>query len=175
MWGNCDRENRRLFDGLPVRVLENEVARVELPGGGTLAIVGLGWRTSMSPGARELARLFRQASSADHRIVLGHAPDYAEAVAANYDADLMLAGHTHGGQVALPLFGPPVTFSLASHRVAAGGLTEVGGIPVNVSRGTGMERGSAPQIRFLCPPEFSVLELVAGPRETSSRDTRRGS
>lgn len=167
VWGNCDRANRDLFDGLPVRALENEVARVELPGGEALSIVGLEWRTSMAPRKGDLRRLFRQVKPGDHAIVLGHAPDFADEVAGTYDVDLMLAGHTHGGQVALPLLGPLVTLSRAAHRVASGGLSEVRGVPVNVSRGTGLERGSAPQIRFLCPPEMSVLDLAGVPKRAS--------
>ena len=173
VWGNCDRDSRHLFDGLPVHVLENEVARVALPGGDTLAIVGLEWRTSMSPGSRELARLFRKVRPGDHCIVLGHAPDYGEEVARSFDVDLMFAGHTHGGQVALPFFGPPITLSRAPRMVAAGGLTEVNGVPMNVSRGTGMERGSAPQLRFLCPPELSVLELTSGTKR-AARESSKG-
>ena len=73
-------------------------------------------------------------------------------------AHLALAGHTHGGQVVLPFFGPPMTLSRLPRRYA-GGLHDYHGLPLHVSRGIGMERGSAPQIRFLCPPEICVIEL----------------
>jgi predicted MPP superfamily phosphohydrolase len=43
--------------------------------------------------------------------------------------------------------------------LAAGGLHHVGGTPVHVSRGLGMERGSAPQMRLFCPPEICLIEL----------------
>jgi predicted MPP superfamily phosphohydrolase len=74
------------------------------------------------------------------------------------DVALVLAGHTHGGQVVIPLFGPPVTASRLP-RAYAGGLHDFRGIPLHVSRGVGMERGFAPPVRFLCPPEICVLEL----------------
>ena len=45
-------------------------------------------------------------------------------------------------------------------RYAAGGLHDYEGIPLHVSRGVGMERGSAPQVRFLCPPEICLLEVT---------------
>jgi len=44
-------------------------------------------------------------------------------------------------------------------QYAAGGLTSYRGVSLHVSRGTGMERGSAPQLRFLCPPEICLVEV----------------
>jgi predicted MPP superfamily phosphohydrolase len=72
--------------------------------------------------------------------------------------DLVLAGHTHGGQVVFPLFGPPHT-AMRLPRRYAGGLHDHGGTPLHVSRGVGMERGFAPPVRFLCPPEVCVLDV----------------
>ena len=57
--------------------------------------------------------------------------------------DLALAGHTHGGQVALPFFGPPYTSSPLPRKYA-GGLHDYQGTLLHVSRGVGMERGPAP-------------------------------
>ena len=76
------------------------------------------------------------------------------------DADLLVTGHTHGGQVRLPLIGPLMTLSRIP-RAWAAGLTELpGGGKLLVSRGLGMERGYAPRIRFLCRPELMVIDLV---------------
>ena len=72
--------------------------------------------------------------------------------------DLVLAGHTHGGQVVMPFFGPVVTASRLP-RLFAGGLHDFRGTPLHVSRGVGMERGFSPPVRFLCPPEICVLDL----------------
>jgi hypothetical protein len=73
------------------------------------------------------------------------------------EIDLVIAGHTHGGQISLPLFGPPVTLSEAPRHVAAGGLHELGGRPIYVSRGVGLERGEAPRVRLGARPEISLL------------------
>ena len=62
-------------------------------------------------------------------------------------------------QIVLPFLGPPLTLTTLPRRYAAGGLTEYRGIPLHVSRGVGMERGSAPQVRFLCPPEICLLTI----------------
>lgn len=73
---------------------------------------------------------------------------------------LALAGHTHGGQVQLPWFGPPLVLSNVTRAMGAGGLFRLGESWLCVSRGIGMERNHAPRIRFLCRPELTVLELV---------------
>ena len=75
------------------------------------------------------------------------------------DADLLLAGHTHGGQVQLPGIGPLLTL-YGVPRDWASGLTEIHpGQYLLVSRGIGLERGNAPRLRFLCRPELIVIYL----------------
>ena len=77
------------------------------------------------------------------------------------DVDLVVAGHTHGGQVCLPGIGPLFTCTQVPQPVAAGGLHRLLNRWVYVSRGSGHERGQAPRIRLFCPPEVSILTLVA--------------
>jgi predicted MPP superfamily phosphohydrolase len=59
----------------------------------------------------------------------------------------------------IPGFGPPLTLSGVPRAVAAGGLHTVAGQRIYVSRGIGMERGSAPPVRLFCRPELTVLTL----------------
>ena len=73
--------------------------------------------------------------------------------------DLVVSGHTHGGQIVVPFFGPIMTLSHVPRSVAAGGLHQIDGNYIYVSRGVGCERMQAPRIRFLCPPEISLLTL----------------
>jgi predicted MPP superfamily phosphohydrolase len=92
-----------------------------------------------------------------YHLVLGHCPDYA---LGQTHANLMLAGHTHGGQVRLPGVAPLLTFSQVP-RAWASGLTQVApNQHLYVSRGIGMERGNAPRLRFLCRPELLILTLT---------------
>ena len=91
-------------------------------------------------------------------IAFGHGPDFA---LGNIEADLLLAGHTHGGQVKLPFFGPPITLSEVPRSWGGGGLVALpDGRHLVVSRGIGMERGSAPPLRFLCRPEVVFITVV---------------
>lgn len=103
-----------------------------------------------------LARLLGRGPRGDHRIVISHSPDFVDALPEK--VDLVLAGHTHGGQFVLPFFGPLVTASRLPRRYAAD-LHDFRGTPLHVSRGVGMERGFAPPVRFLCPPEICVLDV----------------
>ena len=92
----------------------------------------------------------------EFHIVLGHSPDFS---LGDCRADLMVAGHTHGGQVQLPFIGPLVTFSKVP-RGWASGFTEIAaGKYLLVSRGLGVEHNGAPKIRFLCRPELAIIDL----------------
>lgn len=98
------------------------------------------------------------------RVALAHAP-YQRVLDTFTDAgaDLILAGHTHGGQVCIPGYGALVTnCDLPTWR--ASGLTqwEHAGksVPLNVSAGIGTSR-FAP-VRIACPPEAILLTLTAG-------------
>ena len=84
-----------------------------------------------------------------------HSPDSApETAALGYD--LMVAGHTHGGQVRLPLVGALVTNSSMPRRLASG-LIRMGGAIMYLSPGMGTSK-FAP-FRFFCRPEAALLEL----------------
>lgn len=90
-------------------------------------------------------------------VVFGHAPDFA---LGEIDADLLIAGHTHGGQVRLPWIGPILTLSQVPRAWAAGVTEFDGGGTLVVSRGVGMERGRAPRLRFLCRPEVVIVDVL---------------
>ncbi len=92
--------------------------------------------------------------------MLGHAPNFA---LGEIQADLLVTAHTHGGQVRFPFIGPIITHCRIPHRWAAGLTVLPGGARLLVCRGIGMERGSAPPMRFLCRPELMVIDLVGEP------------
>ncbi len=105
-------------------------------------------------------------------VVLGHAPDFALGA---IEADLLVAGHTHGGQVRLPRVGPLWSNSRVPCAWAAGLTRLPSGGSLFVSRGIGMERGPAPRMRFLCRPEIAILDLLPeGPMTSASHPARQG-
>ena len=91
-------------------------------------------------------------------IVVGHRPDFA--LSAQLPAELLVAGHTHGGQVRLPFIGPLITYSAVPRSWAAGVTQLQESKTLSVSRGIGMERDLAPRLRFLCRPQIVVIDLI---------------
>ncbi|MEM8680169.1 MAG: metallophosphoesterase [Planctomycetota bacterium] len=136
-----------IFAGTSIQVLE-QTASLALDDG-QITLTGLSVTDSFDP---EL-----QVAAADgFHILLGHAPDFA---LGQVEADLLVAGHTHGGQVRLPGLGPVITASRIPRGWAAN-LTEIQpGQHLLVSRGIGMERLGAPRLRFLCRPELAILDI----------------
>jgi uncharacterized protein len=86
-------------------------------------------------------------------ILLGHEPDYADIVA-RHAVDLMLSGHTHGGQIRIPLMRPHFLPPLGEKYVE--GLFSIGPMQLYVNRGIGTV---ALPFRFNCPPEVTLITL----------------
>lgn len=96
----------------------------------------------------------RGADNLPLRLFLMHTPDQV-GWARQHDADLVLAGHTHGGQVCFPILGPVACPSLHGTRYTDGVYRE-GVTIMHVTRGlSGMN-----PLRWLCPPEIALLELI---------------
>ena len=148
-----------VFAGTHVRCLTDTSDRVVLRDGRTLGITGLSRGRGRERDPKVLGRILHAAPAADHRIVISHSPDFVAAMP--FRVDLALAGHTHGGQVVIPFFGPPKT-AIRLPRRYAGGLNDYRGTPLHVSRGVGMEREFAIPVRFLCPPEVCILDVTLG-------------
>lgn len=90
-------------------------------------------------------------------IVLEHNPDAIPALLSGFatpnDLSLILAGHTHGGQVNLPLIGAPIVPANKKYTI---GLIEENGVQIFVTPGIGT---SIFPVRFRVPPEISVLTV----------------
>ena len=87
-------------------------------------------------------------------ILLVHEPDYADVSAATGRFDLQISGHSHGGQVVLPLLGPLILPYLG--RKYPAGLYKVGNMFQYTNRGVGSARLP---IRINCPPEITLFVL----------------
>ena len=119
---------------------------------GTLRLTCLGLDESYYPAAKVI-----NPQPGKFHLVLGHVPNFA---LGRIEGDLLVAGHTHGGQVRIPLIGPIITHSRVPNSWAAGLTILSNGAKLLVSRGIGMERGHAPRLRFLCRPELMVIDLI---------------
>src|SRR5262249_37650628 len=95
---------------------------------------------------------FAGVTESDNVILLSHNPDSKDALD-SFPWELMLSGHTHGGQVVFPLLGP--VFAPVADKRYVEGLKPWQDRQLHVTRGIGSIRG----IRFLCRPEVSMLLL----------------
>ena len=86
-------------------------------------------------------------------VALVHEPDYARRVA-EHPVDLQLSGHSHGGQIVLPLVGPPYLPPLG--RQYPKGLYQLGQLTLYTNVGLGTIRIPA---RLNCPPEVTLIKL----------------
>lgn len=147
----------QLVAGTDVRILDDALVRVQV-GDRRVALVGNSLRWAAAPGLAARMELL-EAPSDEVRIVVAHRPEVAYGFPDEGRVDLVVAGHTHGGQIALPWFGPPVDFSVVPRHVGAGGLHRLAGNPIYVSVGVGMERIQAPQVRLGTRPTIGIVDL----------------
>ncbi|HMK56412.1 MAG TPA: metallophosphoesterase [Dissulfurispiraceae bacterium] len=91
----------------------------------------------------------------DCRVVLAHNPDTADTKHSSR-IDLIVSGHTHGGQIDIPIIGPPV-LPVRNKNYSSGLKVSPSGCKVFISKGIGW---SIYPVRFNCYPEIAVLELV---------------
>jgi hypothetical protein len=141
---------RRALESVGVRVLQNDAVALEAAPGVRFWVAGLNdlWTEHV-----DIAAALRPVPRGEPVLLLTHNPDVFPDVPAR--VTLTLAGHTHGGQVTLPLLGPPVVPSLYGRRYAAGLVVE-DGKRLFVTTGLGT---SIVPVRFRVPPEIAVLIL----------------
>jgi predicted MPP superfamily phosphohydrolase len=93
-------------------------------------------------------------------VVLSHNPDGVMHLAADVRVDVMLAGHTHGGQILIPGYGAPLTMSRICRRRSASGWIPNPRTSLYVTRGLGAQLPLP--MRINCPAEVLVLKLRSG-------------
>lgn len=91
-------------------------------------------------------------------IFLYHYPGLVEKMKGLKNVDLYLAGHIHGGQVALPFYGAVITLSQFGKKYERGRY-QVGAVTLYVNRGIGMEGAFIPKVRFFARPEITVFNI----------------
>ena len=144
-------ETRAAMKRAGVVELTNRAVPVTL-NGETLHLAGVDdlWR-----GQPDVAAALRGVTMSDACVMLSHNPDVAETMR-DRRVGLMLSGHTHGGQVAVPGYGAPLVPSRYGRKYAHG-LVEAPATRVYVSAGTGM---SVLPVRVGCRPEITRITLA---------------
>lgn len=151
--GNHDYEKQeqveRVFKAAGVKLLRNETIHWQTPAGKKLRIAGLGDynegdefpETCLSDGTDDTTPV----------LLLAHDPESRWNLT-RFKWDLMLAGHTHGGQLGIPFTDKYISFRSST---PSGHYHFENGKQIFVTRGTGAIFG----MRFFCPPEVNIINI----------------
>lgn len=154
-WWKDGNRVRAALESAGVTVLEDQSQTVEL-GGCALWIVGVG---DLTDAPHDVGRAFSAVADDRPALAMTHNPNLFPQMPAR--ASLVVAGHTHGGQIAFPAIGAPGLWNRLDGRYPQGHFTEEGR-QLFVSPGIGT---SILPIRFGVPPEISRLTLRQAPPE----------
>lgn len=141
--------------------LTNEGRRVHLNG----ADIWLAGVDDLMLGAPDMNRALATAPRDIPIILLSHNPDLFP-WAAMAGVDIVLAGHTHGGQVRLPCIGAVITRTHVGRDMATG-LVRLGKAFLHVTRGL----GETLPLRLNCTPQATIIELLGSKSAASSQET----
>jgi predicted MPP superfamily phosphohydrolase len=168
VYGNSEHKNgiigsrfAEILEGAGVTPLLNKHTEINR-GEDTIYICGVDDPVSEM---ENLKAAFDGVPHAAFKLLLMHSPDPVSE-AAHYGTDVVLSGHTHGGQVRFPFIGAPFTRSLLGREMSSGYYAgkklmpftgqRKGRTQLYVSRGVG---SSGLALRFLCPPEIAMITL----------------
>ncbi|MBX3282239.1 MAG: metallophosphoesterase [Acidobacteria bacterium] len=153
------------FQRVGIKVLDNTVVQISSANGGRFRVLGLPdhmqltyWKLFSDNAKRALAPTEGQGPV----IALQHSPDILEVITGDLliskDLSLILAAHTHGGQVRFPIIGAPIVSSSYGQKYTRG-LIKQNGVQMFVTSGVGE---SILPFRFGVPPEIALLTLTNG-------------
>lgn len=156
-----DVDTIRTLANAGIEVLHNDVKTLDI-NGRKLRILGLKDHLKMTTWkafSDDAKAVLQETEGKGDLIVLEHSPDVFPAISGDLliskDFKLLLAGHTHGGQVWFPILGALVVPSSFGQKYAFGHIKE-NDIDIFVTTGVGT---SVLPIRFLVPPEIAVLTI----------------
>lgn len=154
-------EVRDKFEEVGIKVLSDEVTGIDINGE---KLFLLGMQNKMRLGdwhviSEHLKQVLADTERNSNLIVLVHNPDYLPvitgALSISDNLCLILAGHTHGGQVRLPFIGAPVIPSINGQKYASGHIRDQ---DTDMFITTGIGTSLIP-VRFGVPPEIAFLTL----------------
>jgi predicted MPP superfamily phosphohydrolase len=152
-WAGGD-EIQSVLRSCGVRFLTNDAVMLAR-GADRLPLAGI---DEVYRGTPDVARAFAGLDPSKPCLAISHHPDIVDRIHGQR-IDLLLCGHTHGGQIRFPFFGPVVVPSIHEGHYAAG-FHRIGAVLLYVSRGI----GAIPPLRILCKPEVATFVLKRGMR-----------
>jgi uncharacterized protein len=144
-------EMRKLFPTAGMTILVNENRRIPLPNGQILNLAGV---NDPVTGQARIEAALAGIPDGEPVVMLAHSPEFLP-VAAGRSVDLLLVGHTHGGQIGWPWL--VRLFRVVDDVDAIEGLHLAGQTAMYVNRGIGT---TTLPFRFLCRPEVTLFEFV---------------
>jgi len=152
-WSGADLNDlKHELESLGVTVLINSHGKIEMDGA-CLYIVGV---DDPHTGRANLEKALAGITSDCFVILLAHSPEIVME-AAERDVHLVLAGHTHGGQVVVPGYGPLFLPVSREYRKYSSGFFKIENTLLYVNRGLGT---TMLPVRIFCPPEVTLIEIV---------------
>ncbi len=150
------------LESVGYNVLNGEMVEFDLDGRNRLRVLGLPDHTTIGIWKNysgNAKRFVHPSDGTGDLIALQHSPDAIPAITGGLlispDLKVLFAGHTHGGQIRLPILGPPVVPSMFGQKFARGHVYDFG-IDVFVTTGIGT---SILPFRFMVPPEIAVVTI----------------
>lgn len=150
--------------GYGVVLLEDTAMALRAPDGSTIGVIGTRDPHKSWPQWSQIQSALQAHDGIDFWVLLAHSPDVLLHLQDRADVRLVLAGHTHGGQVCLSP-GRPLWHNTRVHRQFASGLAVHHRSWVYTTRGLGY---TLAPLRVWCPPEVAVVRFV----RDSSRSVR---
>ncbi len=150
-WDGAELSKKSMVEA-GIKLIENS-SECLIVNGQKIIVAGAG---DLWEGAQEISGPLSTVSDTDFVILVSHNPDYAEKIGAYYDKiDLMLSGHTHGGQISVFGLYSPVLPSAYGQKYRSG-MVQRGGMKLLISNGVGCVGLPA---RFFCRPDIISITL----------------
>jgi uncharacterized protein len=138
-----------------IRVLANQSEPIERDG----ARIWLAGVNDVLSGTADLSKTLRRLPAGEAVVLFAHEPDFADQ-ASHFPIDLQLSGHSHGGQVRIPLLPPLYLPPMAKKYVR--GAFQVGPLALYTTAGLGTV---GLPMRLNCPPEITLLTLRSAAKQ----------
>lgn len=147
---------KNMLESLGIKVFLNQGQKIDTEKGGFF-LLGVDEIWTGRASVEKALNSIESSLAPEPNILLAHNPDII-LEAKKYNIDLVLAGHTHGGQFWLPFVGPMTIIPTKLGNTYDRGLFQFGNTQLFITSGLG-ETGPGPRSRLFVPPEIVLLEI----------------